>query len=153
VSRNTLYYAVALAFGAAVVATLVLVLRGGLSGAGHVGDVQGILVNPGTEILFELSRPVDPRLVAERHKLQGLAEAEMIPPAPPADGKYPGGGGRWQGFGVVWASKTHLLYVAPDVAGPMFDEVRLEPSLFPKNDAEQMSLVVQPRGGGTTNTG
>ena len=151
-SRNTLYYAVALAFGAALVATLVLVLRGGLDGAGQgagqVEDIYGILVEPGTEILFELSRPVDPRSVAERHKFQfqGL-DAEIIPPTPPSDGKYPGGGGRWQGFGVVWASKTHLLYVAPDVAGPMFDEVRLEPADFPKNDAEQMSLMVQPRGG------
>lgn len=153
-SRSARYVVLGLSYTGAALATCLVLGGCNLLGSQSTREVRGILVEPGTEILFELSRPIDPRSVSERHTLRWPeldAEVEWIPPTPPSDGKYPGGGGRWKGTGVVWASNTHVLYVAPDTASGPSDLLQLEPADYPKWRAEE-NLWTFEFSGGTMNS-
>ncbi len=106
--------------GVVIVGTVTWALRGrGTTETEAAQPVASLLVlEPGTEVLFELSRPVDPSDYPPARTLPD--GTQYIPPPRPKDGKYWARSGlmlRWLGMGVVWATKNQVLYVAPDAPG------------------------------------
>ncbi len=103
-----------------------------------------LVVEPGTEILFELSRAVEPGDWPEEPRaLPG--GGTILPPSPPSDGKYWARDTllKWQAIGLVWATKTHLLYVAPNEPG-MLDGLELYPGRFVDPPAEAQTPSTSP---------
>jgi len=94
-------------------------------GISPTGYPRILLVDPGTEILFALKEPVDLATRMPTPSFPPEWEVQFVPEPRPGTGKC-WGGGRWFGMGVVWASRTHILYVAPDAPG-ILDIVELLP--------------------------
>lgn len=104
-----------------------------------------LVVEPGTEILFELSHAVNPR-PKPRYFSDGSA---LLPPPPSPDGKYcpHKTHTRWAGTGIVWVTSTQLLYVAADKP-EVVDGLDLFPhsALFMNGQRPAASLMIVTKG-------